>query len=75
MWGVLLCHKIVSPPFPVLKAGHPVSCSCVCVLYGLVRWVSSLASVLQKDFPFLFCSTGICYNKMDIAQHLNRSKR
>ena len=29
--------KDLQPTFPVLKAGHPVSCSCVFVLVGLVR--------------------------------------
>ena len=34
-------HVHVPPP-PVLEAGHPVSCSCVSVLCGLVRWVPSI---------------------------------
>ena len=30
VWGELVPSKIFNPPFPVLKAGHSVSYSCVC---------------------------------------------
>ena len=30
VWGELVPSKIFNPPFPVLKAGHSVTYSCVC---------------------------------------------
>ena len=30
VWGELVPSKIFNPPFPVLKAGHSVSYSCMC---------------------------------------------
>ena len=30
VWGELVPSKIFNPPFPVLKAGHSVSYSCIC---------------------------------------------
>ena len=40
MGRISMPQKIFNPPTPVLKAGQPVSCSCVYVLCGLVRWAS-----------------------------------
>ena len=81
VWGELASHKrsLTQPP-PVLKAGHPVSCSSLCtcmlyvlcVLFGLLRldfWVSFsfycfLASVLY--FYFTACTLYIPYNGLYI---------
>ena len=51
--------KIFYPPSPVLRAEHPVSCFCVCVLfvlYGLVRWVP-FSSVLELS---------VCYTRLSM---------
>ena len=53
MWGEFY------PPSLVLKAGHLVSCSCVCGMsqfYGLVRWGFFLACVLYTCFPCTYAS-------------------
>ena len=49
VWGELAPSKIFNPPFPVLKAGHSVSCSCVCDV--CVWWVDGWVS-----FCILSCS-------------------
>ena len=54
VWGELVPSKIFNPPFPVLKAGHSMSYSCVCDVcrewVNEVGFFSCLASVLCTCF-------------------------
>ena len=43
MWGELVPLKISNPPFPVLKAGHSVSHSCICDVGR--EWVNEPADI------------------------------
>ena len=44
MWGELVLSKILNPPFPVLKAGHSVSYSCICDVCR--EWVNEVGFFL-----------------------------
>ena len=44
VWGELVPSKIFNPPFPVLKAGHSVSYSCICDVCR--EWVNKVGFFL-----------------------------
>ena len=78
-WGELVPSKIFNPPFPVLKAGHSVSYSCVCdvcrewVIGGgfLSVWLVCYAHFCHayafqynsSKFDFFYNAAFPCYNE------------
>ena len=61
VWGELVPSKIFNPPFPVLKAGHSVSYSCVCDVIMGVGWWGGFLSILS-DFSCLASVLCTCFS-------------
>ena len=56
--GELVSSKIFNPPFPVLKAGHSVSYSCVCDVCR--EWVNEVGFFLFFLFGSVLCTCFSC---------------
>ena len=75
VWGELVPSKIFNPraPFPVLKAGHSVSYSCVCdVDREWVNGVGFFLFFLNSCLASVLCTSFMYYTSApeDVGQHL-----